>query len=416
MDYYSVLGIGKTASTEEVKKAYKQLAKTWHPDKNRNNSLLATQRFQNILSAYQVLVDENKRMKYDRERREAAARKEEEEAAAARKAAKEAAARRYAEEVAAAARRAARKAAEKEAARKAAAEAAAARRAAAEAAAARRAAAEAAAARRAAEEAAAARRERREASARMAAKEAAEEAEYEAARQERRESEFWSFRNNHIINNNGSSNNNNIREDNWDNADLKERAKRFNTKDCLYGHNISSAKVTEAAYLAKRRYLPKISKLRLPYNMDLSSVPSEDLAALGGCVADEVMISVGIKGDIAAFLSQLKSQMIAIYPPPSWSLLKKTSLSTATTKALVSAMGTGVGMLKLECGDEDIVDMEELSKYDGRGRCGSVLLRCGREERHVQVVREWARRIGWRTEYTEDTSHRKTLTMVIKKN
>ena len=200
MDYYSVLGIGKTASTEEVKKAYKKLAKAWHPDKNRNNSLLATQRFQNILSAYQVLVDENKRMKYDRERREAAARKAEEEAAAARKAAKEAAARRYAEEVAAAARRAARKAAEKEAARKAAAEAAAARRAAAEAAAARRAAAEAAAARRAAEEAAAARRERREASARMAAKEAAKEAEYEAARQERRESEFWSFRNNHIIN------------------------------------------------------------------------------------------------------------------------------------------------------------------------------------------------------------------------
>ena len=403
MDYYSVLGIGKTASTEEVKKAYKKLAKAWHPDKNRNNSLLATQRFQNILSAYQVLVDENKRMKYDRERREAATRKAEEEAAAARKAAKEAAARRYAEEVAAAARRAARKAAEKEAARKAAAEAAAARRAAAEA----------AAARRAAEEAAAARRERREASARMAAKEAAKEAEYEAARQERRESEFWSFRSNYIINNNGRSNNNNIREDNWDNADLKERAKRFNTKDCLYGHNISSAKVTEAAYLAKRRYLPKISKLRLPYNMDLSSVPSEDLAALGGCVAEEVMISVGMKGDIAAFLSQLKSQMIAIQPPPSWSLLKETSLSTATTKALVSAMGTGVGMLKLECGDEDIVDMKELSKYDGRGRCGSVLLRCGREERHVQVVREWARRIGWRTEYTEN--HGK-LTMVIKNN
>ena len=357
MDYYSVLGIGKTASTEEVKKAYKKLAKAWHPDKNRNNSLLATQRFQNILSAYQVLVDENKRTKYDRERREAAARKAEEEAAAARKAAKEAAARRYAEEVAAAARRAARQAAEEKAAKK------------------------------AAEKAAAARRERREASARMAAKEAAKEAEYEAARQERRESEFWSFRNNYIINNNGSSNNNNIREDNWDNADLKERAKRFNTKDCLYGHDISSAKVTEAAYLAKRRYLPKISKLRLPYNMDLSSVPSEDLAALGGCVADEVMISVGIKGDIAAFLSQLKSQMIAIHPPPSWSLLKETSLSTATTKALVSAMGTGVGMLKLECGDEDIVDMKELSKYDGRGRCGSVLLRCGREERHVQVVR-----------------------------
>ena len=57
--------------------------------------------------------------------------------------------------------------------------------------------------------------------------------------------------------------------------------------------------------------------------------------------------------------------------------------------------------------------MKELSKYDGRGRCGSALLRCGREERHVQVVREWARRIGWRTEYTEN---RGKITMVIKNN
>ena len=130
------------------------------------------------------------------------------------------------------------------------------------------------------------------------------------------------------------------------------------------------------------------------------------------------MIGVGVKGDIAALLSQLKSQIIEIHPRPRWSLSRKDdrefSLSSATTKALVSAMGTGVGMLKLECGDDVIVDMEELTKYDGRGRCGAVLLRCGREERHVQVVREWARRIGWRTEYTEDRD--RCLTMVIKRN
>ena len=70
MDYYSVLGIGKTASTEEVKKAYKKLARRWHPDKNPNNSEEATRRFKEVSEAYQVLVDDGKRRIYDRDGRD----------------------------------------------------------------------------------------------------------------------------------------------------------------------------------------------------------------------------------------------------------------------------------------------------------------------------------------------------------
>ena len=40
-DYYSILGIGRNASEEDVKKAYKALAKKWHPDKNPNNQEVA---------------------------------------------------------------------------------------------------------------------------------------------------------------------------------------------------------------------------------------------------------------------------------------------------------------------------------------------------------------------------------------
>ena len=65
MDYYSVLGIGKTASTEEVKKAYKKLARRWHPDKNPNNSEEATRRFKEVSEAYEVLGDEERRRNYD---------------------------------------------------------------------------------------------------------------------------------------------------------------------------------------------------------------------------------------------------------------------------------------------------------------------------------------------------------------
>ena len=65
MDCYNVLGVSKTASTEDIKKAYKKLAKKWHPDKNPNNQEEATRKFKQVSEAYQVLVDDNKRRIYD---------------------------------------------------------------------------------------------------------------------------------------------------------------------------------------------------------------------------------------------------------------------------------------------------------------------------------------------------------------
>ena len=64
-DYYSILGIGRNASEEEVKKAYKALAKKWHPDKNAGNEEQAEKRFTEIANAYEVLSDAEKRKLYD---------------------------------------------------------------------------------------------------------------------------------------------------------------------------------------------------------------------------------------------------------------------------------------------------------------------------------------------------------------
>ena len=65
MEYYELLGINKTATAQEIKKAYRQMAKKYHPDKNPDNKE-AEAKFKEINEAYQVLSDESKRNMYDR--------------------------------------------------------------------------------------------------------------------------------------------------------------------------------------------------------------------------------------------------------------------------------------------------------------------------------------------------------------
>lgn len=65
MDYYSVLGVSKNASVEELKKSYRKLSLKWHPDKN-NNSDTAKKKFQEISEAYNILNDPKKRDIYDK--------------------------------------------------------------------------------------------------------------------------------------------------------------------------------------------------------------------------------------------------------------------------------------------------------------------------------------------------------------
>lgn len=64
-DYYDVLGVSRSASIDEIKKAYRQLAMKYHPDRNPNNKE-AEDKFKEAAEAYEVLSDQDKRARYDR--------------------------------------------------------------------------------------------------------------------------------------------------------------------------------------------------------------------------------------------------------------------------------------------------------------------------------------------------------------
>jgi curved DNA-binding protein CbpA len=65
-DYYHILGVNQDAGAQDIKKAFRQLALQYHPDRNPDNVKEAEEKFKEINEAYEVLGDEQERQQYDR--------------------------------------------------------------------------------------------------------------------------------------------------------------------------------------------------------------------------------------------------------------------------------------------------------------------------------------------------------------
>src|SRR6185436_6768989 len=63
-DYYEILGVGKNASTDEIKKAYRKVAMQFHPDRNPGDKA-SEEKFKEAAEAYEVLSDPDKKKRYD---------------------------------------------------------------------------------------------------------------------------------------------------------------------------------------------------------------------------------------------------------------------------------------------------------------------------------------------------------------
>jgi len=65
-DYYAVLGVDRGAAKDEIRRAYRRLAKKYHPDLNKENQKESEEAFKEVSEAYEVLSDPQKRANYDR--------------------------------------------------------------------------------------------------------------------------------------------------------------------------------------------------------------------------------------------------------------------------------------------------------------------------------------------------------------
>ena len=139
-----------------------------------------------------------------------------------------------------------------------------------------------------------------------------------------------------------------------------------------------------AALLAQEEYLTSVKYLRIE-NMDISDIPSDQMDKLASIVTETVKI------ENMTPASRLGSHLASVQCSVLW--LWRMKLSEENTRALVTAMRNRVQSVTLWY---VTLDIEELTRYDGRGRCSVLAVWRDTRERHGARLRVWMADKGWR--------------------
>ena len=161
------------------------------------------------------------------------------------------------------------------------------------------------------------------------------------------------------------------------------------------GH-CSQGELAAAAALASRGYMPPVLHMTLNARLNLDLIPPSDLGALASLATQRVHLQSGVQGNPSPVLGGLNCHQLHV----------DTSLSTSSTVALVDAMKIGVEEVTL-CRPED-VDMTELIRYGGDGRCRYVMLRGYISDECRLRAKQWASMMGWECQGTRGSSMRMT--------
>ena len=154
-------------------------------------------------------------------------------------------------------------------------------------------------------------------------------------------------------------------------------------------NDFSVSEVKTAALLAWEGYLTSVEYMNI-VNIDITDIPRDQMKKLTAIVTGEVWI------DNITPTSHLGSILAWVKCPVLW--LRNMELTEENTRALVTAMRERVEEVRL---GSITLNIDELNKYDGRGRCRELRVWGNTKDRHRYRLRRWAAALGWRV--TRDT-------------
>ena len=156
-------------------------------------------------------------------------------------------------------------------------------------------------------------------------------------------------------------------------------------------HYPSLNEVLSAATLSAAGVLTSVKSMRLQ-DIDISSVPRDNLASLSSIVSDNVGMD-NVTGDISMILSNIKCKEL-------W--INNQHLSRETTECLVSAMSDNIEEVWLGVIGGVHLDIGALTAYTGQGRCREIWCGFDTARRYRSQVETWAHNIGWEVDTVVD--------------